>query len=113
MRKGENEKRKGADSVQHFAGNSGLQKRSALIEVYAHPIFGTPDDGTRQIQVIAGYNEREFRGNTVPAGYFQQGAGGRQVANGAIDGHAAKLDGCGFQDAVTNCNPCFDHPIQI
>jgi len=68
---------------------------------------------TGQMQAIAWDNQGEFRRDTDRAGYLQQGSGGREVANSAIDGDAAKLDDCGFQDAVASCDPCFDHPIEI
>jgi hypothetical protein len=86
---------------------------SGSVEVHAHAILGTPSDGAGQMQAIAWDNQGEFRRDTDRAGYLQQGSGGRQVANSAIDGDAAKLDGCGFQDAVTNCDPSFDHPVEI
>jgi hypothetical protein len=44
--------------------------------------------------------EREFRGDTGLVGYFQRGSDGRQVADHAIDRIAAKLNCCGFQNAV-------------
>jgi len=43
----------------------------------------------------------------------QQGSSGRQVANRAIDRDAAEFNLGGFLDAVTICNPSFNHPIEI
>lgn len=74
-------------------------------------MFCTPNDGAGQTQGIAWDNQREFRWDTDRAGYRQQGSGGRQVANRAIDCDAAEFNLGGFLDAVTSCNSCFDHPV--
>ena len=82
--------------------------------MHAYPIFGAPNDGAGQTQGIAWDDQGEFRGNiTDRAGYLQQGPGGGQVANSAVDCDAAKLNLCGFLDAVANCNTSFDHLIEI
>src|ERR1700732_4354462 len=59
-----------------------------------------------------GITNVNFAGIPV-AGYFQRGSGGRQVADHAIERSAAKLNRCGFQNAVAKCNPSFDHLMEI
>ena len=88
----------------------GAANKRVLVEVHADPIFGTPNDGAGQMQRIAWDNQCEFCRDTDRVGYLEQGSGGRQVANRAIDCEAAKYNLCGFLDAVTSCNSCFDHP---
>jgi hypothetical protein len=102
----------GANALQ----DSDVSRQVELLvlgEVNAHPIFRTPNDGAGQMQGIFRDNQGEFCRDTDRAGYLQQGSGGRQVANHAIDCDAAEFNLGGFLDAVTSRNPCFDHLVEI
>jgi len=83
------------------------------VEMHAHPVLCTPNDGAGQMQGIVGDNQREFPRDTGRIGELEQGSRGRKVANSAIDRDAAEFNLGGLQDAVANCNASFNHQVEI
>src|SRR6266849_6056727 len=69
----------------------------ARLERHADALVFDPDHPAWTFVDTAGDQEIEFGGNTHRARDLKRGAGVGNVADDAIDGAAAELDGAGFQ----------------
>jgi hypothetical protein len=81
----------------------------ALIERDADPLFFAPDHMTGHVKPVSREHQREVFGDANRAGDVQRRPGIRHIADHAIDGAAAELDGPGLQYAMTCDVPLLGH----